>query len=100
MLKNAIPPQLRFELLVGDGWLLPPLRNRREIVEVLQQLFIVREREHDGRLLPGLVGEVLQGFAHASKITRRYGVVESGIVFARSSRSRTYSALPGSKKSA
>jgi len=85
MLKDAISPQPGFELLVGNGWFLPPLRNRREIVEILQQLLIVREREHDGRLLPGLVGEVLQGFGHARKITRRQGLGESRIVSARSS---------------
>ena len=77
MLKEAISPQLRFELLVGDGRFLPPLCNRREIVKVFQQLFIICDREHNSGFLAGLVGEILQGFAHPNKVTPPLQLVES-----------------------
>src|SRR5207249_3510437 len=61
MLKEAISPQLRFELLMGDGRFLPPLCYRREIVEVFQQLFIICDWEHDSRFLAGLVVRYCKG---------------------------------------
>ena len=77
MLKEPIPLQLRFELLMGYGRFLPPLGYCREIVEVFQQLFIIRNWQHDSRFLAGLVGEILQGFAHSDNITPQPQLVES-----------------------
>src|SRR6266571_962672 len=76
MLKEAISPQLRLELVVRDGGLLSPLRNRRQVLEIFQQLFIICDREHDSRFLAGLISEILQGFAHAKKMVLQRRLVE------------------------
>jgi hypothetical protein len=78
MLKEAIAPQLGFELLVGNGRLFAPLGNRCQIIQIFQQLLSIRDWEYDRRLLASLVREILQSFAHANKMPPRPPVVEVG----------------------
>src|ERR1035437_1562899 len=77
MLKDAIPLQVGFELLVQHRRFLSPLGEGCQVLQILQQLLVVTDREHDGSLLASLVSEVLQSFTHARKITPLRAFVEA-----------------------
>ncbi|MFM9955158.1 MAG: hypothetical protein ACKVVO_13945 [Opitutaceae bacterium] len=55
-LSEPISRQLRFELLRGNRWLLAPFCHDRQVFQILDQFLVVRERQHDGGFLSGLVG--------------------------------------------
>ena len=57
----------RFFATLGDG---------REIIQIFHQLFIIRDWKHNGSFFARFVGEILNGFAHASKITSQRAFVE------------------------
>src|ERR1035437_1420358 len=77
MLKDAIPLQVGFELLVQHRRFLSPLGEGCQVLQILQQLLVVTDREHDRSLLASLVSEVLQSFTHARKITPQRAFVEA-----------------------
>ena len=59
MLKDAIPLQLGFELLVRNGGLVPSFGYGRQIIQIFEKLLVICNREHNGCLRAGLVGQVL-----------------------------------------
>jgi len=49
--------------------LVPAFRHDSEILEILQQLFILGDRENDRRPLAVFVGEILKGLAHTNNLS-------------------------------
>ena len=69
MLKGPIALQFGNELVVRDEWLIATLGNDREVVQVFEKFLVVANRKHNRRAVAMFVSEILQGLAHARKVT-------------------------------
>src|SRR6266446_1571194 len=59
MSKDAIALQFADELLVRDGGLAAALGDHSQVLQILQQLFVIGDRKHHSRLFSVLVGQIL-----------------------------------------
>ena len=69
MLKDAIALELGNELLVRDGGFFTALGHNRQILQILQQLFVLGNRQQNSGAFTALVREILNGIAHRPEIT-------------------------------
>jgi hypothetical protein len=67
LLKDAIPLQFGFELVVGNDGLVPPFGYGGQIIQIFEKLLVICNWKHNG-LRPGLVGQILQVVTRVSKI--------------------------------
>jgi len=77
---------------------LPPLRNRREDILPLSQLFLARERERGTTKAPsfsGDAGQALRGYHWPGNVRELRSVVERSALYARGEEPIPPSALPG-----
>ena len=58
MLKDPISFQVGLELLVRKGRLVSPLGDHGKVVQIFQELFVLRDRKHHRRLCPILCGQI------------------------------------------
>jgi hypothetical protein len=63
-LKEAIALELGNELLVRDSWLSTALCYDGQILQVLQQFFVVRDWKNDGCAFAAIVSDIFNGIAH------------------------------------
>src|SRR5206468_11006653 len=68
-LKDAIALELGNELLVRDGGFFTALGHNRQILQILQQLFVLGNRQQNSGAFTALVREILNGIAHRPEIT-------------------------------
>ena len=71
MLKGSIALEVSEEFGVRDNGFVAAFGDHGQIVQVLQQLLVVADREDDGGAVAVLVGEILQGLAHGAETTPR-----------------------------
>src|SRR5215216_1500030 len=64
MLKDAIPFQLSFKLIMGNRVFIPPFGDGSQIRQILKQLLVIGKRKNDGSLISIFVGQILYGLAH------------------------------------
>src|SRR5258706_4882983 len=74
--NDAIALEIGDELLMGNRRLVATLRNHCQVIQILQKLFVIRNREHYGRALAALVGQIPQSVAHEQRLPRNVGRVE------------------------
>ena len=87
MLKDAIALELFDELLMGNCGFIAALGDNGQVVQVLDQLLIVRNWQDDGGALAALVGKILKRLAHQLNFSfqARDCRDRSGIIVRRSS---------------
>src|SRR6266853_578001 len=70
MSNDPIPLEVGDEFLVRDCRLVSPLSYHRQILQVLQELLIVGNREHNGSSLAMIVGQILKRVAHGQTVSQ------------------------------
>jgi hypothetical protein len=68
MLNGSITSQVREKLGVGENRLVPAFGYNSKILQIFYECFVTANGQNHSRSDAKLIGEILQGLAHAVKI--------------------------------